>query len=128
MNNKDIKVAINRLEMNNKSLKSMHEYDKADRVLIEKIMANELSIILLKKELNGGWIPLEIEYDEEYKMDRLQGELPDDEQEIFVSDGESSWYDTFMRDGTECYLDSGADLIALVKAWQPLPKPYKAEV
>ena len=79
----------------------------------------------LEKQLNGGWILFKTEYDEDYNTDMLQGEIPDDEQEILVTDGESVWSDTFMKDGMECYLDSGDDLITKVKAWRPLPKPYK---
>lgn len=84
-----------------------------------------LALKALEKQLNGAWIPFKTEYDEDYNMDMLQGEIPDDEQEILVTDGECVWSDTFMRDGMECYLDSGNDLIITVKAWMKLPEPYK---
>lgn len=85
----------------------------------------DLAVEALEKQLNGGWIPFETEYDEDYSMNMLQGKIPDDEQEIFVTDGENVWSDTFMRDGIECYLDSGNSLVDKVIAWQPLPEPYK---
>jgi len=79
----------------------------------------------LEKQLSGGWIQFEAEYDEDLKMDMLQGHLPDDEQEIIVTNGKTVWIDTFMRDGIECYLDSGDGLGGEVIAWMPLPEPYK---
>ena len=68
--------------------------------------AIRFAISALEKQLNGAWIPFKTEYDEDYNMDMLQGEIPDDEQEILVTDGECVWSDTFMRDGMECYLDT----------------------
>ena len=51
-------------------------------------------------------------------------ELPDDEQEIIVTDGRHVWVDTcIMNDGYE--LDSGHDWIEDVIAWMPLPEPYR---
>jgi hypothetical protein len=85
----------------------------------------DLLIGTLEKQLSGGWIPFETEYDEDLKMDMLQCEIPEDEEEILVTDGKSVWSDTFMRDGMECYLDSGNDLIITVIAWQPLPEPFR---
>jgi hypothetical protein len=85
----------------------------------------DLLIGTLEKQLSGGWIQFEAEYDEDLKMDMLQCEIPEDEEEILVTDGESVWCDAFLRDGMECYLDSGNDLIITVKAWMPLPEPYK---
>jgi hypothetical protein len=84
-----------------------------------------MAILALEKQLSGGWIPFETEYDEDLKMDMLQCEIPEDEEEILVTDGKSVWSDTFMRDGMECYLDSGNDLIITVIAWQPLPEPFR---
>ena len=86
-----------------------------------------LAIEALEKQLNGGWIPFKIEYDEDYKMGILQGKLPDDEQEILVTDGKSVWMDTFTIDEIVCYLDSGTELISEAKAWMPKPKPYKED-
>ena len=49
--------------------------------------------------------------------------LPDDEEEILLSNGKYVWTDTFINDG-ECYLDGGDDIDEGM-AWMPLPKPYK---
>lgn len=49
--------------------------------------------------------------------------LPDDEEEILLSNGKYVWTDTFINDG-ECYLDGGDDIDDRM-AWMPLPKPYK---
>ena len=51
-------------------------------------------------------------------------ELPDDEQEIIVTDGRHVWVDTcIVNDGYA--LDSGHDWIEDVIAWMPLPEPYR---
>ena len=66
------------------------------------------------------WIPFELD-DEGI----LLCPLPDDEEEILVSDGVSVWLDAFMNDD-ECYLDcSNRELIGL--AWMPLPEPYRTK-
>mgnify|MGYP000879917723 CR=1 FL=1 len=70
------------------------------------------------KQLDSGWIPFEGEY-------ALQGKIPEEEQEIIVTDGKTVWCDTFLRDEIGCYLDSGSCLVDSVIAWQPLPKIYK---
>ena len=49
--------------------------------------------------------------------------LPDDEEEILLSNGKYVWTDTFINDG-ECYLDGGDDIDDGM-AWMPLPEPYK---
>ena len=49
--------------------------------------------------------------------------LPDDEEEILLSNGKYVWTDTFINDG-ECYLDGGDDIDDGM-AWMPLPTPYK---
>ena len=51
-------------------------------------------------------------------------ELPDDEQEIIVTDGRHVWVDTcIVNDGYA--LDSGHDWIEDVVAWMPMPEPYR---
>ena len=63
------------------------------------------------------WIPFELD------EGILSCPLPDNEEEILVSDGTDVWLDTFMSD-YGCYLDnSNSELIGL--AWMPLPSPYK---
>ena len=52
--------------------------------------------------------------------------LPDDEEEILLSNGKYVWTDTFINDG-ECYLDGGDDIDEGM-AWLPLPEPYKEDV
>ena len=53
--------------------------------------------------------------------------LPEEEQEVLVTDGKSTWNDVFMKDERGWYLDSGEDLVTSVTAWQSLPEPYKEE-
>lgn len=67
------------------------------------------------------WIPFVSEYDEEEKQEMLTGTIPEDEQEILVTDGKSVWLDTFMYEG-EFYLDSGSELVSTAVAWMPLPE------
>ena len=50
--------------------------------------------------------------------------LPDDGDEILVSNGRFVWMDTFCNDIDGCYLDGGDDIDEDM-AWMPLPKPYK---
>lgn len=90
-----------------------------------KTIEFEEIIQALEKELSCGWIPFESEYDEELKMNILQGKIPNEEQVILVTNGFDVWMDISMRDGEECYLDSGEELVSHVKAWMPLPEPYK---
>ena len=53
-------------------------------------------------------------------------ELPDDEQEIIVTDGRHVWVDTcIVNDGYA--LDSGHDWIEDVIAWMPLPESYSTD-
>lgn len=49
--------------------------------------------------------------------------LPDDEEEILLSNGKHVWTDTFIDDG-ECYLDGGDDIDEGM-AWMPMPEPWK---
>ena len=87
-----------------------------------------LCIIDRLKTKDDQWIPFTLDYDEEEKKEMLSCPLPDDYEEILVTDGESVWSDTFFNEGEEgCYLDSNCDLIDTVIAWRPLPKPYRGE-
>lgn len=52
--------------------------------------------------------------------------LPDDGDEILVSNRRFVWMDTFCSDIDGCYLDSGDD-IGEDMAWMPLPEPYKED-
>lgn len=67
-----------------------------------------------------NWIKFETE-DETYT-----NAIPDDEQDVLVTDGKRVWQDTFLNDGSEgCYLDSGFEIVPNVTHWQPLPEPPK---
>lgn len=60
--------------------------------------------------------------DIEYYLDGL---LPDDGQEIIDTDGENTWCDTCsVNSDVEYGLESCIDWIE-IKAWMPLPEPYK---
>lgn len=50
--------------------------------------------------------------------------LPDDGEEILVSNRRFVWMDTFCVDIDGCYLDRGDDIDEDM-AWMPLPKPYE---
>ena len=50
--------------------------------------------------------------------------LPDDGDEILVSNGRFVWMDTFCKDIDGCYLDGGDDIDEDM-AWMPLPKSYE---
>lgn len=65
----------------------------------------------------GEWIPFTLE------ENFLNCPLPEEDQEILVTDGRSVWTDTFCRDGDDCYLDGGYEFVAEVTAWQPKPEP-----
>lgn len=67
------------------------------------------------------WIPFKLDED-----GILELPLPEEDQEILISDGYDVWMDTFLKDGEDCYLDSNIELIGLY--WMPLPEPYKKEV
>lgn len=75
----------------------------------------------------SGWIPFTVEYDEERQEEILQGKLPEEDEDILVTDGKTVWEDTFIHDGEECWLDSNIDLVDTAIAWMPLPEPYKPE-
>lgn len=55
------------------------------------------------------------------------GELPENGQDILVTNGDRVWSDTFWDDAG-LYLDSCIDLVEYVEAWMPLPEPYTAKV
>lgn len=69
----------------------------------------------------GNWIPFTVNED-----GVLNCQLPEDEQEVIISNGRFAWIDTFRSDGEEYWLDNvNANLIGL--AWQPLPEPYQKD-
>lgn len=91
---------------------------------------------LEQDEKENGWIP--VKYHQISEKERaeesisndirymLDCKMPDDGQEILVTNGESTWQDTSFIDCDGYYLDSGYDWIEIT-AWRPLPEPYKEE-
>ena len=52
--------------------------------------------------------------------------LPDDGEEVLVTDGKNVWIDSFDEDDY-VYLSGTDTEIDGVTAWMPLPNPYKGE-
>lgn len=63
----------------------------------------------------------------EYINYYLDGLLPDDGQEIIVTDGENTWCDTCsINSDVEYCLESCIDWTE-IKAWMSFPEPYKED-
>lgn len=83
-------------------------------------MSNSMDLLkdLANKADSFEWIPFT--FDEEGV---LNCELPDVDEEILVSDGDSVWQDTW------CEADEGYELFSGIEiedlAWRQLPKPYE---
>lgn len=73
---------------------------------------------LANKAESFEWIPFT--FDEE---GILNCELPDVDEEILVSDGDSVWQDTWCEADEGYELESGIEIEDL--AWRQLPKPYE---
>lgn len=99
-------------------------------------IVNTLLDDLEQDEKENGWIPVKyhkiskkecaeesISNDIQYMLDC---KMPDDEQEILVTNGETTWQDTSFIDCDGYYLDSNYDWIDIT-AWRPLPYPYKED-
>ena len=99
-------------------------------------MIEQLQDDLEQDEQEKGWIPVKyhqisekeraeesISNDIQYMLDC---KMPDDGQEILVTNGETTWQDTSFIDCDGYYLDSNYDWIE-IKAWRPLPEPYKED-
>ena len=97
-------------------------------------IVNALLSDLEQDEKENGWIPVKyhqisekeraeesISNDIQYMLDC---KMPDDGQEILITDGKTTWQDTSFIDCDGYYLDSNYDWIDIT-AWQPLPEPYK---
>ena len=99
-------------------------------------IVNTLLNDLEQDEKENGWIPVkyhqisEKESEEESILKNIQYmldcKMPDDGQEILVTNGETTWQDTSFIDCDGYYLDSNYDWIEIT-AWQPLPEPYKED-
>ena len=72
-----------------------------------------------EKEEFGTYYDCDIEY-------FIDGFLPDDGDEILVSDGKYVWEDTFVHDHYGVGLESHGE-IEDGMAWMSLPEPYKGE-
>lgn len=103
-------------------------------VKVVQDMIQKLQDDLEQDEKENGWIPVKyhqisekeraeesISNDIQYMLDC---KMPDDGQEILVTNGETTWQDTCFIDSNGYYLDGGYDWIDIT-AWMPLPKPYK---
>ncbi len=86
-------------------------------------LLNKVIRIIKEQPKVDEWIPFTVDED-----GILNCELPEDEQKVLVTDGETVWLDTFINDDDYgCHLAyNNLDLLDL--AWQPLPKPYKGEI
>lgn len=99
-------------------------------------IVNTLLDDLEQDEKENGWIPVkyhqisEKERAEEFLSKDIQYmldcKMPDDGQEILVTNGETTWQDTSFIDCDGYYLDSNYDWIDIT-AWQPLPELYKED-
>lgn len=99
-------------------------------------IVNTLLNDLEQDEKENGWIP--VKYHQISEKERaeesisrdihymLDCKMPDDGQEILVTNGETTWQDTCFIDCDGYYLDSNYDWIDIT-AWMPLPEPYKEE-
>lgn len=106
-------------------------YVKVVQDMIEKLQDD-----LEQDEKENGWIPVKyhqisekeraeesISNDIQYMLDC---KMPDDGQEILVTNGETTWQDTCFINSNGYYLDGGYDWIDIM-AWRPLPEPYKED-
>ena len=80
-----------------------------------------------------GWIPFKWrEPDAEEKENHpdwtfvFDCPLPDDKQEILVSNGRWVWKDEWSDDAGDCGLESGDDIDEGM-AWMPMPEPYRRD-
>lgn len=121
-----------------KQYKDEHsKHGKYDGLYVEDAlkMIEQLQRALEQDEKeNNGWIP--VKYHQISEKERaeesisndiqyiLDCKMPDDEQEILVTNGKTIWQDTSFIDCDGYYLDSNYDWIKIT-AWRPLPDPYK---
>ena len=90
-----------------------------------------------EEKWNDGWIPFtQREMTEEEKESFgeecgyiLDCPLPEEDEEILVTHKfKDELYvdmDIFLRDGSECYLDSGHEFVSEAIAWRRKPAPYQ---
>ena len=114
------------------------KYGKYDGLYVADVleMLDQLKDDLEQDEKENGWIP--VKYHQISEKERaeesisndiqcmLDCKMPDDGQEILVTNGETTWKDTNFIDCDGYYLDSNYDWIDIT-AWRPLPEPYKED-
>lgn len=112
----------------NRKVSEMNISKKYKMELLGMITAIEIK----HDELLPKWIPFTMreltkeEKEENPEWDYMMDcKLPDDGEEILVSNGKYVWSDTFVNDGDGCYLDGDTDLDGC--AWMPLPEPWRGE-
>lgn len=94
--------------------------------------ALDVAIEALSAEAVQGWIPftrrpMTEEEEQKYYPNctfMFDCVLPDEGDEILVSNRRFVWMDTFCSDIDGCYLDSNGDIDEDM-AWMPLPEPYE---
>ena len=99
-------------------------------------MIEQLQEDLEQDEKEDGWIPVKYHQisEKEHAEESISKDIhymfdckmPDDEQEILVTNGKSTWQDMCCIDSDGYYLDSNYDWIEIT-AWRPLPEPYKED-
>lgn len=108
----------------------MHDICGVAMIRVEDIarILNDMPTI----EPEPHWTPFQVRELTDEERERypdwgwiLDGDVPEDGQEILVSRGNWVTTDTFLDEG-ECYLDGGWE-IEEGMAWMPLPEPYQPE-
>lgn len=114
-----------------------HQYAANCMKVIEKFVKQEAEQFGTDTNVgSNGWIPfVHREMTEDKKESfgdfnfMLDCQLPDEDEEILVTyklkDELYVDVDTFMRYGSECYLDSGRDFVTEAVAWMKKPQPYQ---
>lgn len=104
-----------------------HPYSKSNNIPVPELY--DLLERMPAADVAPRWIPftereLTAEEQEEHPdwCYIMECPLPDDGQEVLISDGKWVWQDAFHIDDG-CYLDSDRELEGC--AWMPLPEPYK---
>ena len=127
-----------RAEKSEKKEMDAEHFEYAQMYKGERIAFGD-AIEIVKQEAekyNNGWIPfVQREMTEDEKVSfgdfnfMLDCQLPDEDEEILITykfkDELYVYVDTFMRDGSECYLDSGRDFVTEAVAWMKKPQPYQ---
>lgn len=129
-----------RINANRSGRKEMEtDYFEEEKEYKGQRIAFRDAIDIVKQEAeqyNNGWIPFvqrEMTEDEKESFGdlnfMLDCQLPDENEEILITykfkDELYVDVDTFMRDGSECYLDSGRDFVTEAVAWMKKPHPYQ---